>query len=60
MDVVLTWCSCKHDGEEVDAHSDGVEDRKRSEAIGDRVSLRGSVCEITHVFHGWNAHLLKN
>ncbi len=45
MDVVLTWCSCKHDGEEVRAHSDGVEDGKSSEAIGYRVSLWRPVCE---------------
>ena len=39
MDALLTWCSRKHDGEEVDAHSDGVEDGKSSEAVGYRVSL---------------------
>ena len=38
--MVLTWCSCKHDGEQVDANGDGVEDRKSSEAVGHRVSLR--------------------
>lgn len=44
-DVILTWCSCKHNGEQVDAHSDAIEDRKSSEAIGDWVHLRRSACE---------------
>lgn len=43
VNVVLTWGSCKQDGEEVDAHSECVEDRESSEAIGDRVSLRKSM-----------------
>lgn len=47
--VVLTWRSCEHDGEQVDAHSDGVEDGKSSEAVGNRISLRRSGCEHRHV-----------
>ena len=39
VDVILTWGSCKHDGEQVDAHGDGVEDGESSEAVGDRVGL---------------------
>ncbi len=42
VNMVLTWCSCKHDGEQVDAHGDGVEDGKSSEAVGDGVDLWGS------------------
>lgn len=38
-DMLLTGSSCKHDGEEIDAHCDGVEDRKSFEAIGGRISL---------------------
>lgn len=45
VDMVLTWRSCKHDGEEVDAHSDSIEDREGSEAVGDGVILRRGVCE---------------
>lgn len=52
VDVVLTWCSCKHDGEEVNAHSDAIEDGKSSEAVGYRVSLWRSVRErsLKHVW----------
>lgn len=57
--MVLTWCSCKHDGEQVDAHSDGVEDGKSSEAIGDRISLWRSVCERS-LRHVWVIYKTNN
>lgn len=41
-ETILTWSSCKHDGEQVDAHGDGVEDGESSEAVGDGISLRRS------------------
>lgn len=38
-EVIRTWGACKQYREEVDAYSDGIEKRKGSEAVGDRVHL---------------------
>lgn len=43
--AIRTWCACKQYREQVDAYSDGVEQGKSSEAVGDGVHLWRSLSE---------------
>lgn len=47
--MVLTGSSREHDGEEIDAHRDGIEDRKSFEAIGARISLWRLMCHMSDI-----------
>lgn len=43
--AIRTWCACKQYREQVDAYSDGIEQRKSSEAVGDGVHLWRSLSQ---------------